>query len=106
VLLDSDWVSIAQESGENLPPAARPDNLAYVIYTSGSTGQPKGVQIPHAAVVNFLESMRERPGLQRSDVLLAVTTLSFGSPVGVVFATNHGKHGRRRQPRGGIGRAS
>ncbi|MDH3716642.1 MAG: amino acid adenylation domain-containing protein, partial [Planctomycetota bacterium] len=53
------------------------DELAYVIYTSGSTGQPKGVQIPHRAVVNFLESMRRKPGLDTDDVLLSVTTLSF-----------------------------
>ena len=31
-----------------------PANLAYVIYTSGSTGQPKGVQIIHQGVVNYL----------------------------------------------------
>ncbi len=52
-------------------------NLAYVIYTSGSTGQPKGVQIPHQAVVNFLHTMRHQPGLTHEDTLLAVTSLSF-----------------------------
>ncbi len=52
-------------------------NLAYVLFTSGSTGRPKGVQITHRAVVNFLHSMRQKPGLQAADVLLAVTTLSF-----------------------------
>ncbi|HEY3861188.1 MAG TPA: amino acid adenylation domain-containing protein [Verrucomicrobiae bacterium] len=60
-------------------PAARPspDNLAYVIFTSGSTGQPKGVQIIHRAVVNFLCSMALEPGLSSQDILLALTTLSF-----------------------------
>ena len=56
---------------------ARPDDPAYMIYTSGSTGQPKGVQIPHRAVVNFLRSMAREPGLRPDDALLAVTTLSF-----------------------------
>src|SRR5207249_180749 len=59
------------------PSAARPQNVAYVIFTSGSTGKPKGVQIEHRSVVNFLESMRQQPGLGPEDVLLAVTTLSF-----------------------------
>ena len=56
---------------------ARAEDLAYVIYTSGSTGKPKGVEIQHQALVNFLYSMRERPGLTPQDVLLSVTTISF-----------------------------
>jgi myxalamid-type nonribosomal peptide synthetase MxaA len=50
---------------------------AYTIYTSGSTGQPKGVQVSHRNVVNFLESMRQCPGFGPDDVLLAVTSPSF-----------------------------
>lgn len=53
------------------------DGLAYVIYTSGSTGKPKGVEVLHRGLVNLLNSMRHTPGLSSTDVLLAVTTLSF-----------------------------
>lgn len=52
-------------------------DLAYIIYTSGSTGQPKGVEISHRSVVNFLTSMRMAPGIAQRDKLLAVTTYSF-----------------------------
>lgn len=37
-----------------MPAALRPDGLAYINYTSGSTGQPKGVLIPHQAVVRLV----------------------------------------------------
>jgi amino acid adenylation domain-containing protein/thioester reductase-like protein len=57
--------------------AAKPNDLAYIIYTSGSTGMPKGVQIHHGAVVNFLCSMQESLAISAEDTLLAVTTLSF-----------------------------
>ena len=53
------------------------NHLAYTIYTSGSTGNPKGVQITHGAVVNFLQSMAVEPGINATDKLLAVTTISF-----------------------------
>lgn len=62
---------------ENLERAAVWQDIAYVIYTSGSTGRPKGVAIAHGALLNFLCSMRERPGLSSTDVLAAVTTISF-----------------------------
>ncbi|MCX8106367.1 MAG: amino acid adenylation domain-containing protein [Ignavibacterium album] len=66
VKIDSD---IKDNSDEN--------SLAYVIYTSGSTGNPKGVQILHSSLTNFLLSMQKIPGLNEKDNILALTTLSF-----------------------------
>jgi amino acid adenylation domain-containing protein len=77
VRLDAIQNSVLQESVENLETVTDSKNLAYVIYTSGSTGKPKGVQVQHGSVMNFLNSMREKPGLSKEDTLLAVTTLSF-----------------------------
>ncbi|WP_250517958.1 non-ribosomal peptide synthetase [Caballeronia sp. INDeC2] len=59
------------------PVRVHAEQLAYVIYTSGSTGKPKGVGVSHDALARFLESMRERPGIDAADVCLSVTTLSF-----------------------------
>ena len=85
VELDTDWPEIASRSSNKLPASVVVGPLAYVIFTSGSTGTPKGVQVPHAAVVNFLETMAQTPGLERSDVLLAVTTISFDISVLELF---------------------
>ena len=77
VRLDGDAVRI--EDMPSMPPCVEvePSDLAYVIYTSGSTGRPKGVEVEHRNVVAFIEAMQRAPGLTASDVLLAVTTLSF-----------------------------
>ena len=75
--LEREQKRIAQEVGHNLPPTATSQDLAYILYTSGSTGQPKGVEIPHRALVNFLCSMRQEPGCSAQDVMVSVTTLSF-----------------------------
>ncbi|GLT16993.1 hypothetical protein GCM10007938_07700 [Vibrio zhanjiangensis] len=72
--LDSVKYEIA--STQTLPNVTRTD-LAYVIYTSGSTGKPKGIAIEHGALLNFLSSMAVNPGLEKTDNLLAVTSMSF-----------------------------
>lgn len=77
ICIDEEWTDISTNNSDNLNVADDPEALAYVIYTSGSTGNPKGVMIPHRAVVNFLNSMRKRPGLSPEDILLSVTTISF-----------------------------
>ena len=77
VCMDKERVEIADENSDNPVTTVLPLNLAYVIYTSGSTGQPKGVEICHLAVVNFLTSMRALLPISPADTLLAQTTLSF-----------------------------
>ncbi|HEU4684177.1 MAG TPA: amino acid adenylation domain-containing protein, partial [Nitrospira sp.] len=77
VSLESEDERLRQESDEDLPPSATPDDIAYILYTSGSTGQPKGVEIRHRSLVNFLWSMKREPGCSARDILLSVTTLSF-----------------------------
>lgn len=53
------------------------EDSAYIIYTSGTTGKPKGVEIGHRSLLNFLLSMQEEPGIGLNDKLYSVTTCSF-----------------------------
>ncbi|WP_280400244.1 non-ribosomal peptide synthase/polyketide synthase, partial [Nocardia carnea] len=55
----------------------RASNTAYVIFTSGSTGQPKGVALPHAAVVNQLRYITSEFGLDAADAILLKTAATF-----------------------------
>lgn len=64
-------------SPDHVLPETSMDSTAYIIYTSGSTGHPKGVEITHAALGNFLDAMSLAPGISREDILLAVTTIAF-----------------------------
>ncbi|MYT29956.1 MULTISPECIES: non-ribosomal peptide synthetase [unclassified Streptomyces] len=68
---------LAAESTEVLGEPVDGADLAYVIYTSGSTGRPKGVQLPHRALRNLFRAMKQWPGIDADDSLIAVTTLSF-----------------------------
>jgi amino acid adenylation domain-containing protein len=77
VCLDRDWPEIASGPTTAPPSEGNARSLAYVIYTSGSTGLPKGVEIEHRSVVNLMEAMRKRPGLNAGDVLVNVTTSAF-----------------------------
>ncbi|MFF9687117.1 amino acid adenylation domain-containing protein [Streptomyces sp. NPDC014623] len=78
LVLDEERETLAAALGTG--PVAVPvtaDDLAYVIYTSGSTGRPKGVMIPHRGFTNLLGSLRREPGMDATDTLFAVTTVSF-----------------------------
>lgn len=85
ISLDGQQEQLATYASENPEARISAQNLAYIIYTSGSTGQPKGVQIPHRTVVNFLQTLQQQPGLISQDVLLSVTTLSFDIAVLELF---------------------
>ncbi|WP_334310735.1 amino acid adenylation domain-containing protein [Spirulina major] len=77
VCVDHDADQIAQQPDQNPVSNVTPKNLCYVIFTSGSTGNPKGVEICHQSLVNFITAMATTPGLTASDCLVAVTTISF-----------------------------
>ncbi len=75
--VDSDVEIIARECEDNLTVEITPRNLAYIIYTSGSTGNPKGVQIEHRSLVNFVEAAVAAYEIKPFDRVLQFASLSF-----------------------------
>ncbi|HWY22624.1 MAG TPA: amino acid adenylation domain-containing protein [Candidatus Acidoferrum sp.] len=61
------------------------ESIAYVIYTSGSTGTPRGVMIPHQAIVNHMHWMSAAFPLHGDDRVLQRTSISFDPSVWEVF---------------------
>ena len=66
-------------------PEVLPENLAYVIYTSGSTGMPKGVMVPHSAIVNLLDWSQKTFPLTTEDAVLQRTSIGFDASVWEIF---------------------
>jgi len=57
------------------PVVAGARNLAYLMYTSGTSGTPKGVQLEHRGLVNYVLQLAELTGLEAGD-----RVLQFASP--------------------------
>ena len=84
--LDSDDDADTGFKARRTRAAQASDAPAYVIYTSGSTGEPKGVSIPHAAIVNHMRWMIERFDFGAGDHVLQRTPLTFDASVWELWA--------------------
>jgi amino acid adenylation domain-containing protein len=70
--------ALAQEPVAAPEPSAAADDVAYVMFTSGSTGQPKGVVVPHRAVLRLLFGV-DYVMLDSTRRILHMAPLSFDS---------------------------
>ncbi|EME20381.1 non-ribosomal peptide synthetase [Rhodococcus triatomae] len=68
--------------------ALTPTHPVYVIHTSGSTGNPKGVVVPHRAVVNRLSWVQNRIPVTAEDRVVLKTPATFDVSVWELFWPN------------------
>lgn len=87
VCLDDEADAIASEPASPLDDAPAPGDTAYICYTSGSTGLPKGVCVPHRAIVrlvcntNFARFGPDETFLQFAPVAFDASTLELWAPL-------------------------
>ncbi|MEV6318359.1 amino acid adenylation domain-containing protein [Streptomyces sp. NPDC051776] len=79
-------LSDAQEEIPGPVALARPEDPAYLIFTSGSTGLPKGVEVPHGAVVNTIDAVGDLFGIGPDDSTIALSSLDFDLATYDLFA--------------------
>lgn len=69
----------AEESGDDLDPVGDDEDLGQLSYTGGTTGQPKGVMLPHRALVQCVTMMLAEYDWPAVPRMLLATPLSHAA---------------------------
>ena len=77
---------IPDATGKELRRETGPEHLAYILYTSGSTGQPKGTEITHRSIINYLTWCVEAYRLQDGSGSPVLGSVSFDGTLTSLFA--------------------
>ena len=67
--------------------SCNPNRTAYLLYTSGSTGQPKGVQIEHHSLTNFVRHYHHHFKITPQDRSSMLAYISFDVSVSDIWPT-------------------
>jgi len=59
---------------------------AYIIFTSGSTGSPKGIIVPHRAVIDLAEWLTDMFGFTSDDIFAGQTPFFFDASVKEIYS--------------------
>jgi amino acid adenylation domain-containing protein len=88
-VLDMDEIirhaDVARDRNPGVP--SDPHRAAYLLYTSGSTGQPKGVQIEHHSLTNFVCNYHRYFKITPQDHSSMLAYIAFDVSVGDIWPT-------------------
>ncbi|KAM0251465.1 hypothetical protein ACHAQJ_008174 [Trichoderma viride] len=69
----------------------QPNDLVYIIFTSGTTSTPKGVMVPHSAVLNYVRQGGEKTPFNMNatpaDIVMLIFSPAFDACTAVIVST-------------------
>ncbi len=87
---DTQFLKDLSKYGSDTPtvfPPVNGNDPAYLMFTSGSTGFPKGVVIPHSAVINFIYWSRNTFSITPQDTLTGINPPYFDNSIFDFYAS-------------------
>ncbi|RKP39725.1 hypothetical protein BJ085DRAFT_36903 [Dimargaris cristalligena] len=78
-----------QLAQDQLPilPHIHSSDLSYIVYTSGTTGRPKGVQIEHCLMGNFVQQLESTVGISAGLRLMQNMAMTFDGALLEIFTS-------------------
>ncbi|MEZ4860209.1 MAG: amino acid adenylation domain-containing protein [Caldilineaceae bacterium] len=83
----TDWATLDSQPTTNPITSVTPESVLFCLYTSGSTGNPKGVLMPHRAIVNLIEWQLEYTTVRKQARTLQFSPINFDVSCQEIFAT-------------------